>query len=75
MLVRILLIAVVLTAGTAFLYVVGEQITDKGVGNGISIIIFGGIVSGIPSTINQIYVQMFDDAGDQLFFRIVDCHS
>lgn len=40
-----LLIAVVLTAGTAFLMWLGEQITSKGVGNGISIIIFAGIAS------------------------------
>ncbi|MBO1514012.1 preprotein translocase subunit SecY, partial [Metabacillus bambusae] len=66
-----LLIAIVLTAGTAFLMWLGEQITSKGVGNGISIIIFAGIVAGIPSTINQIYAQQFEDAGDQLFIRIV----
>ena len=46
-----LLIAVVLTAGTAFLMWFGEQITEKGVGNGISIIIFAGIVAGIPTTL------------------------
>ena len=61
----------VLTTGTAFLMWLGEQITAKGVGNGISILIFAGIVSGIPSVINQIYVQQFEDAGDQLFLRIV----
>ncbi|MBB5325768.1 preprotein translocase subunit SecY [Anoxybacillus tepidamans] len=66
-----LLIATVLTAGTAFLMWLGEQITAKGVGNGVSIIIFAGIVSGIPSTLNQIYAQQFGDAGDQLFLRIV----
>lgn len=66
-----LLIATVLTAGTAFLMWLGEQITSKGVGNGISIIIFAGIVAGIPSTVNQIYAQQFEDAGEQLFLRIV----
>lgn len=66
-----LLIATVLTAGTAFLMWLGEQITAKGVGNGISILIFAGIVSGIPSTLNQIYAQQFENAGDQLFLRIV----
>jgi preprotein translocase subunit SecY len=66
-----LLIAVVLTAGTSFLMWLGEQITSKGVGNGISIIIFAGIVAGIPSTVNQIYAQQFQDAGDQLFIRII----
>ncbi|WP_374720870.1 preprotein translocase subunit SecY [Peribacillus tepidiphilus] len=66
-----LLIATVLTAGTAFLMWLGEQITSKGVGNGISIIIFAGIVAGIPSTVNQIYAQQFENAGEQLFLRIV----
>lgn len=66
-----LLIAVVLTAGTAFLMWLGEQITAKGVGNGISIIIFAGIVAGIPTMANQIYAQQFSDAGDALFLRIV----
>lgn len=66
-----LLIATVLTAGTAFLMWLGEQITAKGVGNGISIIIFAGIVAGIPSILNQIYAQQFQDAGDQLFLNIV----
>ena len=66
-----LLIATVLTAGTAFLMWLGEQITAKGVGNGISILIFAGIVSGIPSTLNQIYAQQFENAGEELFLRIV----
>lgn len=66
-----LLIATVLTAGTAFLLWLGEQITEKGVGNGISIIIFAGIVAGIPSTLNQIYAQQFENAGEDLFLRIV----
>jgi preprotein translocase subunit SecY len=66
-----LLIATVLTAGTAFLMWLGEQITAKGVGNGISILIFAGIVSGIPSTLNQIYAQQFQNAGEDLFLRIV----
>jgi preprotein translocase subunit SecY len=66
-----LLIAVVLTAGTAFLMWLGEQITEKGVGNGISIIIFAGIVAGMPSTVNQIFVQQFENAGEALFLRIV----
>jgi preprotein translocase subunit SecY len=64
-------IATVLTAGTAFLMWLGEQITTKGVGNGISILIFAGIVAAIPTTVNQIYAQQFQDAGDQLFLRIV----
>jgi preprotein translocase subunit SecY len=49
-----LLIAVTLTAGTAFLMWIGEAITDKGIGNGISLIIFAGIVSRLPSQGNSI---------------------
>ncbi len=63
-------IAIVLTAGTAFLLWLSEQITAKGVGNGISIIIFAGIVAAIPSAANQIYAQQIDGAGDDLFIRI-----
>ena len=66
-----LLIALVLTAGTASLMWLGEQITAKGVGNGISMIIFAGIAAGIPTAVNQIYAQQFADVGDQLFLRIV----
>ncbi|OWZ84470.1 preprotein translocase subunit SecY [Natranaerobius trueperi] len=42
-----------LTAGTAFLMWLGEQINERGIGNGISIIIFAGIVSRIPQVITQ----------------------
>jgi preprotein translocase subunit SecY len=40
-----------LTAGTMYLMWVGEQITERGIGNGISLIIFAGIVAGLPSAI------------------------
>ena len=43
------------TAGTAFLMWLGEQITEKGVGNGISLIIFAGIVSRLPSMAQSLY--------------------
>ncbi|KKK37075.1 preprotein translocase subunit SecY [Mesobacillus campisalis] len=66
-----LLIAVVLTAGTAFLMWLGEQITAKGVGNGISIIIFAGIVAGLPTIVNQVYAQQFENAGEALFLNIL----
>jgi len=42
-----------LTAGTMFLVWLGELITEKGIGNGISIIIFGGIVASLPDIYNQ----------------------
>lgn len=51
----ILMIAVTLTAGTVFLMWIGEQITAKGVGNGISLIIFAGIVSRLPDGLQVIY--------------------
>lgn len=50
-----LLIAVSLTAGTAFLMWLGELITEKGIGNGISLIIFAGIVSRLPAGIVSVY--------------------
>jgi preprotein translocase subunit SecY len=42
---------VALTAGTMFLMWVGEQITERGVGNGVSLIIFAGIVAGLPNAV------------------------
>ena len=42
---------VTLTAGTIFLMWLGEQITERGLGNGISILIFGGIAAGLPNAI------------------------
>lgn len=66
-----LLIALVLTAGTAFLLWLGELITTHGIGNGISIIIFAGIVAAIPTAANQIYAQQIEGAGEALFLRIV----
>ncbi|MBB5174966.1 preprotein translocase subunit SecY [Texcoconibacillus texcoconensis] len=66
-----LLIALVLTAGTTFLMWLGEQITAKGVGNGISIMIFGGIAAGIPGGVGQLYEQQIAGAGEQLFVGVV----
>jgi len=42
---------ITLTAGTMFLMWLGEQITERGLGNGISILIFGGIAAGLPNAI------------------------
>src|SRR5699024_2278459 len=66
-----LVIAIVLTTGTAFLMWLGELITANGVGNGISIIIFAGIVSGVPNGVKQLYVQYFNNPGDELFINII----
>jgi len=48
----------VLTTGTTFVMWIGEQITERGVGNGISLLIFAGIVIGLPRGIQQIYGKM-----------------
>ncbi|NPV30140.1 MAG: preprotein translocase subunit SecY [Firmicutes bacterium] len=53
-----LLIALTLTAGTAFLMWLGEMITEKGIGNGISLLIFAGIVSRLPAGAVNIFRQL-----------------
>lgn len=53
-----LLVAVVLTAGTAFLMWLGEAITEKGIGNGISLIIFAGIVSRVPDALKYLWSML-----------------
>jgi len=49
------MIVVTLTTGTIFVMWLGEQITERGVGNGISLLIFAGIVIGLPRGLNQVY--------------------
>ena len=48
-----------LTTGTAFIMWLGEQITERGIGNGMSLIIFTGIVVGIPGGIGNLYTNVF----------------
>ncbi|MEP6535323.1 MAG: preprotein translocase subunit SecY [Bryobacteraceae bacterium] len=48
-----------LTTGTAFIMWLGEQITERGIGNGMSLIIFTGIVIGLPHAMNEIYTNVF----------------
>ena len=57
-----LLTILTLVTGTAFVMWLGEQITERGIGNGISLIIFAGIVAGMPDGIIRLYqkVQMGD---------------
>lgn len=59
-----LLIALILTTGTAFLMWMGELITQHGVGNGISIIIFAGILGALPSALIQLYQSRFTGSAD-----------
>lgn len=56
-------VIVSMVAGTMFLVWVGELITEKGIGQGISIIIFGGIVSGIPAQIGQLWTSSSTGVG------------
>ncbi len=49
-----------LTAGTVFIMWLGEQITEMGIGNGISLMIFTGIVDRIPSSLNQMRRMVFE---------------
>jgi preprotein translocase subunit SecY len=51
------LTVVSLTTGTAFIMWLGEQITERGIGNGISLIIFAGIVAGLPDALFQTFKQ------------------
>ena len=64
-----LLVSLTLTAGTAFLMWIGEQITEKGIGNGISLLIFAGIVSRVPSGVVRTveYIQ----AGTINYFNLI----
>ncbi len=59
-----ILIVVTLTTGTVFVMWLGEQITERGVGNGISLLIFAGIVIGLPSGLMQIKEKI--SAGDPM---------
>jgi preprotein translocase subunit SecY len=59
-----LMIVVTLTTGTVFVMWLGEQITERGIGNGISLLIFAGIVIGLPSGITQISERI--GAGDPM---------
>jgi preprotein translocase subunit SecY len=54
-----LMTMVSLTTGTAFIMWLGEQISERGIGNGMSLIIFTGIVQGLPSAMNELYNNAF----------------
>jgi len=64
-----ILVSLTLTAGTALLMWIGEQITEKGIGNGISLLIFAGIVSRVPAGIIRTveYIQ----AGTINYFNLI----
>ncbi len=63
------MVMITLTTGTAFIMWVGEQITERGIGNGISLIIFAGIVVGLPRAIHEIFLQL--RAGTWSIFMVI----
>lgn len=65
------IVVISLTIGTTLLMVMGELIDKKGIGNGISVIIFGGIIASIPSSISMYYVSEFQGKADQMFISIM----
>ena len=54
----VIVIVMVLTAGTAFLMWLGEMINERGIGNGISLIIFAGIIARLPSACQEIWSKL-----------------
>ena len=56
-----LYISVIFTAGTMFLLWIGDQITSKGIGNGVSIIIFAGIVANMPRNFRVVYQTLITE--------------
>ena len=65
----LLLSAVSMLAGTMLLMWIGEQITQSGIGNGISLIIFAGIVSGIPAAIGHTFTMI--NTGEMNFLSLI----
>lgn len=64
-----LMTVLTLTSGTAFIMWLGEQITERGIGNGISLIIFSGIVAGIPTAITNT-IRLMNTGEIQLFIML-----
>ena len=62
----ILLTVLTLTTGTAFIMWLGEQITDRGIGNGMSLLIFAGIVAGLPHGVAELVSKVQTDAWGSL---------
>ncbi len=60
------LCVITLTAGTAFVMWLGEQITERGIGNGMSLLIFTGIVAGLPRGIQELYIKATTTAPGEL---------
>jgi preprotein translocase subunit SecY len=57
-----LMTIITLTTGTGFIMWLGEQITDRGIGNGMSLLIFAGIVAGLPRGVAELYQKVQNNA-------------
>jgi len=66
-----LLTVLTLTTGTAFIMWLGEQITDRGIGNGMSLLIFAGIIAGLPHGVMELVNKVQTDAWGPLTFVLV----
>jgi preprotein translocase subunit SecY len=58
----VLMTVLTLTTGSAFIMWLGEQITDRGIGNGMSLLIFAGIVAGLPRAVGDLYQKVQTNA-------------
>jgi preprotein translocase subunit SecY len=67
----ILMTVLTLTTGSAFIMWLGEQITDRGIGNGMSLLIFAGIVAGLPRGVIDLYQKVQTDAWGPMTFLVV----
>ncbi len=67
----ILMTVLTLTTGSAFIMWLGEQITDRGIGNGMSLLIFAGIVAGLPRGVADLYQKVQTDAWGPMTFLVV----
>src|ERR1035437_4061767 len=66
-----LMTVLTLTTGTAFIRLLGEQITDRGIGNGMSLLIFAGIVAGLSRGIGDLVVKIKTNGGGSFTFMAV----
>lgn len=59
------------TTGTAFIMWLGERITERGIGNGMSLIIFAGIVSGLPGASHEVFTRLIQRQWSPLFVIVL----
>lgn len=65
------IVAVIMTAGTASLMWIGDRITEKGIGNGISVLIMAGIIARMPQQANEIYATISNLTGTDAYQELL----